>query len=82
MQWENILFIQIESPADTYAIELLSRVKCTLKKRKQATVLCAHLWETEFFHCIIGASLVAQKVKNLTEMQETQETQIQPLGQE
>ena len=32
MQWEGILFIQIESPADTYAIELLSRVKCTFKK--------------------------------------------------
>ena len=32
MQRENILFIQIESPTDMYAIELLSRVKCTNKK--------------------------------------------------
>ena len=32
IQRENILFIEIESPTDMYAIELLSRVKCTNKK--------------------------------------------------
>ena len=35
-----------------------------------------------FYFFLMGASWVAQLVKNLPAMQETQETWVQPLGQE